>query len=265
MKLVDFITCCIGTFVSLLVSATAVAACPDYANRLGTTETWWIYAGYIGTHPIRMVLHYDEGLHRFVGEYGYGSQPHTLKVTGAMLQGSTQFGLNEYDADGVITGQFDLAFSDYPARWVIKSRMSEYDCMYIDGKWKSSNGNVIESVRLFQGNPLSMKDDEDRKSNEATAYELQKAILHNEPDKVAVLIHYPFYWTDNMNHSIISYSQSEVVKNYKKIMDFPLSKIRDAVPHELDTVSGHSSFIDNHVCLAQGKVIYICHGGCRCQ
>lgn len=257
--------------LGLLHSSPAKSGCPNWSDVNVNGSSSWIYRGSVGDRAIRMALRLDPTSETLSGTYGYNNEPGVLSVSGAISADGETASLDESDSDGQKTGHFTLNFI-YPTwqeGWDRDGKRSSWNCMFMAGTWQGQVSSRSAKVTLNRVNPLSSDSNEElaRKKNEDAAYQLQQAVLRNDPVKFASLLNYPFLTQSVVNHQTVWKewgSPEDVIKNYKKIMVLRAEDMRNAVPHELETAFGTSAFMGTYACITDGKFVRICDGGCRC-
>ncbi len=257
--------------VGLLQAEPAKSGCPNWSDSKVHGNSAWIYSGSIGDRPVRMLLQLDPATRALTGSYGYNNEPGVLTVSGEISADGESATLTEHDSQAQVTGRFALNFV-YPTwqeGWDRQGRESDWNCQFLAGSWEGFNGKRPAKVRLSALNPMSSHSDDQRarEKNEVAAYQFQQAVIRNDRNKFAALLRYPFLTQRLVGHQIVWKqwdSPEEVIKNYKSIMTLNMDQVKKAVPHELETAFGTSSFMDTYACIVDGKFVQICDGGCRC-
>lgn len=265
----------------MLCLSSARGACLHWAEQLGKPDESVSYGGYLGSHPIRMMLHLDVATGRFDGAYGYYDRPGVLKLVGCMRADGIGADLEELNAQGRVTGVFSLAFfwpHVYPysgSGW--GNHLDFYEkhirnqpsgCSALTGVWQTEPWDKKppgQLVILASGPTIDPANNRARLENEATAYKFVQALQHNDRKKVASLLHYPLHSGFNKTWE----TPASVLKNYDKIMSFIKVFVTNdqvkslAVPHFLITSnSGVTGFMNGSVYLYDGKITWICAGRC---
>lgn len=241
------------------------AACENWSAGMGRLDQSLIFPGSVGGHPVRMMLHYDSATNSFDGAYGYSNQPDVLRLTGYMSKGDAGLYLTEQGRSGRITGYFRLMFMRPREPWESAKSyartMKESGCSFLTGTWISPSGKRIESVSFHQDGVIDPRFDKRRKVNEVVAYKLRSAMLNGDKKLFASLLDYPFYSENDMQIPTKWNTPSDVVKNYKKIVQFSNDTIRNAVPHILETAV-KTVFMNGSIFIKDGKVTRICDEAC---
>jgi hypothetical protein len=256
---------------SLLHAEPSKSGCPNWSDINVNGSSAWIYGGSLASRPIRMSLRFDPASRALTGSYGYNNEPGALQVSGEISADGESARLVERDSGGQFTGQFELAFV-YPTwqeGWDRQGKKSDWNCMFMTGTWKDPVGAHPSKVVLQRINPLSSRPEDElaREKNEIAAYQFQQAVIHGDRERFAALLKYPFLTQKIVNHQALWRewdSPEEVIKNYQRIMILTVDEVRKAVPHELETDVGTSSFMGTYACITDGKFVQICDGGCRC-
>jgi hypothetical protein len=257
--------------VGLFHAGPAKSGCPSWSDASVNGNSAWIYGGSLGNHTIRMLLQFDPATRALTGTYGYNNEPGVLSISGEISTDGESAKLVEHNSSGQATGRFVLIFV-YPTwqeGWDRQGKKSDWNCMFMTGTWEDMAGKHSAKVALSRINPMSSlpSNEQARKKNETAAYQFQQAVLRGDRAKFAALLKYPFSKQSITNGKVVWKewdSPNEVVKNYKKIMTLSAKDVRMAVPHELETSFGTSSFMSTYACITDGKFVLICDGGCRC-
>ena len=266
-----YIICLVLTTLSV---SSAKGACLDWSRNVGRPDHSLVYAGKLGNHPIRMMLHLDVATGHFEGAYGYNDQPGTLALSGSMRPGGVGADLDERDAQGRVTGHFSLGFL-HLRRPEDSRTYDKYSdkCDTLTGGWQSSSGKETRDVAVRVDGEIDPAQDKERQMNDITAYKLRKAMLDKNKQSFASLLRYPFYTNGfyrtggviHLTREVWNYPEN-IIKNYDKMINyqrmepFSYEQVRDAVPHFL-TPAG-SVFMNGSVFIEHGKVTRICAGSC---
>jgi hypothetical protein len=244
----------------LAVAQPARGACLNWARYVGAPTHSLQYAGTLGDHPIRMMLHLDAATSRLIGAYGYNDQPGILQLTGDLRSGGEGVDLVEHDQQGRDTGRFDLQI--FRQRRFGEMRNPLPGCDNLVGKWQPAKGGKPLNVTLYLAGESNPVYDQARERNEIAAYKLRQAMLDQNPAAFASLLQYPFY--SEHGHGVVSVwnSQQDVIDNYKQIVFFPDKAVRDVVPHILAGGGTRSEFMNGSVYIDHGKVTRICEEAC---
>lgn len=248
----------------LFASLTAHGACTNWSHGLGAADQSPIYAGNIGGHPVRMMLHYDGSANRFSGAYGYAGQSGVLKVSGRLTESGAGALFTEYDEKGVKTGQFSLGFDSpkdaFESEAHYRHRVAQPSCGDLIGTWSSKSGKILK-VNLYRSGTIDPRFDGERKKNEAVASKLRVAMISRNKKEFASLLAYPFYSENAMQDETKWKNPDEVEENYDKIVKFSENEIHAAVPHFLET-SAKTLFMNGSIFIRNGKVTRVCEQVC---
>jgi hypothetical protein len=245
-----------------LFSPIAASGCPNYAQEFSGSKR--VYEGQLGGRYIRVALQYQMASGQLVGEYGYSHQPGVLRLMGEISSDGNRIDLTELTERGEVTGKFDLTFNVPSKPYIDQKHQADYNCQFLSGTWSSPDKRSSQAVNLVFDIRLHGIDDEDRQPNEKAAYAVQNALMKSNRKAFAALLNYPFfYYIDiRQNKKRVYKNPEEVMRDYRLIASIPMPQITDAVPHELYTTMGISSFMKGSMWLSKGKVVQICTGGC---
>lgn len=246
-----------------LCATSAHAAClpSRWESDLGAPDHSRIFTGTLGKQRVRMLLHVDEKTGQWDGAYGYADQPGTLALTGSMLSGEPGAGmvLEEHDSSGRVTAHFSLLFFYPIPSWMTASGYKKgfsNTCDSLIGSWQAASGGKAFYVALRGGPDVSPSAKHDMASNDATAYQLKQAMLHDDRKAFVSLLHYPFC----TSYGAIKawFTPAEVLKHYHQIASmFEPDQWTRAIPH-----FRYVDFVNGSVVFYQGKVAMMCVGQC---
>lgn len=266
-------TCYLSVALLLLFASYARGACLHWEKVVDRPGDSTVYAGALGDHQIRMMLHLNVTTGLVDGTYGYSDERGVLMLTGYMRPAGDGADFVERNEEGRVTGNLSVAFFQPRSNWggsweFFKSGMkqSPSECSFLTGIWQPEpwDGNPGQLVSLQYVGSIDPSNNAARLKNEATAYEFMQAVLHGDKKKIVSLLHYPFHSYDNSRKGQRTKTWTtpeSVLKNYGKLIK--LNKYqRRAVPHMLFTSSGMTEFMNRSVYIYDGKITWICDGAC---